>query len=107
MEDHVLPDRKEREELWWFSPSVHQIIATDKAIKRCNLPPLLIQRIFTTMAEARYPTRPKRAKTSWLEPVCVDGVTYQLSCMLDKEEKMIVVKNIRTPVKPRRKKIHK
>lgn len=51
------------------------------------------------MARNRYPTRPKRAKKSWAEPVCIEGMTYVLSCHIDEEEKLIVVKNIRVPKK--------
>lgn len=72
-------------------------MATPRAISRSKLPPLLIQKIYATLAEAKFPTRPVRAKNNWCELVCVDGTTYQLSCDLDKIEKMIVVKDIRVP----------
>lgn len=102
-----LPSRKTRDKPWWFSPSVFNIIPTEKTIRRCQLHPLLIQKILTTMAGARFPTRPKRAKMNWLEPVCVDGAMYQLSCHIDRNEKIIVVTNIRVPKKMRKPKKRK
>jgi hypothetical protein len=88
----MLPSRKKKEDPWWYSPTEFQIIATERAIRRCQLHPLLIQKIFVAMAKRRYPTRPKRAKRKWVELVCVDDVFYQLSCHVN--EDMIVVTNI-------------
>ena len=98
--------RKKRPDPWWYSPSRFQVIATPKAIRYCKLPPLLIQKILSTLADAKFPTRPKRAKRNWVEPVCTDGTMYQLSCYVDINQKMIVVTNIRIPKKMRRIKIH-
>lgn len=103
----LLPSRKTQDEPWWFSPSVFDIIPTEKTIRRCKLHPLLIQKILTSMAEARFPTRPKRAKMNWLEPVFVGGAMYQLSCHIDRNEKIIVVTNIRVPKKMRKPKKRK
>jgi len=86
---------RQKQRPWWYSPTVDQIIATDDAIERCGLHSLIIQRIFTAMANKKYPTRPKRAKKSWLENLTVSGVKCQLSCVI--EEDKIVVTNIRLP----------
>jgi len=88
----AVPSRKRRQRPWWYSPSIDQIIATPDAIKRCRLPPLIIQRIFAEMARTPYPTRPTRARRRWLEPLTVDGAECQLSCHV--EEDKIVVTNI-------------
>lgn len=95
--DILVSDDYRDDNPWWYYPYVNEIIPTEKAIKRCRLHPLKIQQILSTMARARFPTRPKRAKKSWLEPVCVDYVTYQLSCHIDAREHAIVVTNIRVP----------
>ena len=98
--------RKERPEPWWYSPTRFQVIATPKAIRNCELPALLIQKILNALADSRFPTRPRRAKRKWVEPVCVGEAMYQLSCSVDVIEKMIVVTNIRPPKKMRRVKIY-
>jgi hypothetical protein len=99
-------NKKQKGDLWWFSPSIFQIIATPKALKRCELDPILIQKIFCTMANARYPTRPKRARKNWVENVTVDGALYQLNCFVDENPKMIVVTDIRPPKEMRKTHIH-
>jgi len=101
-----MPSREKQEDPWWFSPSVFQMIATDKAIRRCQLSSLLIQKILSTLAKARYPTRPKRARKNWVENVCVDGTMYQLNCYVDENTKMIVTTDIRPPKEMRRTQKH-
>jgi len=102
----MLSSRKKREDPWWYSPSIFQIIATDKAIRRCQLAPLLIQKILNTLAKVRYPTRPKRARKNWVENVWVDGIMYQLNCFVDEKTKMIVATDIRAPKEMRRPRKH-
>lgn len=102
-----MPSRKEKEDPWWFKPLDLQIFVTEKAVRKCKLHSLKIQAIITAMVKAKYPTRPRRAKRSWVEPVCVDGEFYHLSCHIDNDEKRIVVKNIRVPRKVRRTKRHR
>lgn len=97
-----MPSKIIDEDPWWFSPSIFQVIATDKAIRRCQLPALLIQRILYVLATTRYPSRPKRARKNWIENVFVDGVLYQLNCFVDENTKMIVVTDIRAPKEMRR-----
>lgn len=101
-----MSSRKKKEDPWWYSPSIFEIIPTEKAIRRCQLHSLLIQKILIAMANARFPTRPRRAKRNWVEPVYVDGAMYQLSCHVDGKEKVIVVTNIRPPKKMRRTRTH-
>lgn len=96
-----MSSRKERDSPWWFSPTRFDIIAIDKVYRK--LPNLVVQKVLYTMAQAKYPTRPKRAKYAWMESVCVDGATFQLSCRIDENNKKIVVTNIRPPSKMVRK----
>lgn len=92
----ALPSKKKRFiRPWWHSPSVSQIIATTKAIENCNIPPLIIQHIFSVMAQVKYPTRPSRARKKWLEPLVVDGTRVYLSCHVEGDK--IVVTHIGLP----------
>ena len=89
----AVSSRKKRyERPWWHSPTVNQILVTTDAMERCRLPPLIIRRIISAMAEKKYPSRPKRAKKNWLENLLVDGAKVYLSCHV--EEEKIVVTNI-------------
>lgn len=97
---------KKKEDPWWFSPSIFQVQATDKAIRCAHLDSLLLQKIFYTLAKARYPTRPRRARKNWIENVYVDGTMYQLNCFIDENAKMIVVTDIRSPKEMRRTRKH-
>ena len=102
-----LPSKKKKEEdPWWFSPSMFQVIATEKAIRRCQLDGTLIQRIFNALTKARYPSRAKRARKDWVENVTVDGALYQLICHVDDKTKMIVTTDIRPPKEMRKTHIH-
>lgn len=87
--------KQKRRRPWWHSPYVDQIMATDRAIERCKLHSLIIQRIFSAMAKKKYPTRPRRARRKWLENVTVDGVRCHLSCIVEADK--IVVTNISLP----------
>jgi threonyl-tRNA synthetase len=97
--------RKKQADPWWFSPTQFDIIAIAKVYRR--LPYLAVQKVLYTLAQAKYPTRPKRAKNDWMESVYVDGATYQLSCRIDENEKKIVVTNIRPPKGMSRTRRHK
>lgn len=102
-----MPSKKKKEEdPWWFSPSIFQVIATEKAIRRCQLDGLLIQRIFNALVKARYPSRAKRAGKDWVENVTVDGALYQLICYVDEKTNMIVATDIRPPKQMRKTHIH-
>jgi hypothetical protein len=98
--------KKQKEDPWWFSPSIFQVTATDKAIRHCQLPSLLLQKIFSTLVKARYPSRAKRPRKSWVENVTVDGALYQLICYADEKTKMIVATDIRPPKEMRKTHIH-
>jgi hypothetical protein len=100
-----MPSRKEKDAPWWFSPTKFDITAINKVYRK--LPYLKVQKIFYIMAQAKYPTRPRRAKNEWMESVCVDGSTYQLSCRIDENNKKIVVTNIRPPKGMTRTRRHK
>jgi hypothetical protein len=102
-----MSSRKKPNDPWWFSPSIFDVVAIDKVYQQSKLPPLLIQKVLHALAEARFPTRPRRAKKEWVESVYVDGTTFVLSCHIDQNEKKIVVKNIRPTKKLTRPKRHK
>jgi hypothetical protein len=102
-----LPSRKKKEDPWWFSPTIFDVVATDKAIHQSRLPPLIVQRVLYAMARAKYKTRPRRANRSWPETVLLDGATYQLSCEIDQNEKKIVVTYIKAPKEMRKPRRHK
>lgn len=59
------------------------------------MPYLEVQRVMYTLTQAQYPTRPKNAKDTWLEPVNFAGISYFLSCRIDEDNKKIIVTNIR------------
>lgn len=83
---------------WWYSPEINRITATTGTVRRCGLPPLIIQRIFSAMAKEKHPTtRPNRARKSWLENLIVDGVKCRLSCHIENDMNMIVVTYISVP----------
>ena len=83
---------------WWFSPTQMDIIAVEEIYQQLSHP--VVQKIFYTMAQKRYPTcRPNRAKSAWVEPVNVSGTKYLLSCHIDENSKLIVVTYIRVPKK--------
>ena len=91
-----MPSKKKRfVRPWWHSPSVSQIVATTEAIEKCGLPPLIIQRIFSVMAQVKYPTRPYGARRRWLERLVVDGTRVHLSCHVEGDK--IVVTHISLP----------
>lgn len=99
-----MSSRKRRyERPWWHSPTVDQIMVTTDAIERCRLPPLIIQRIISVMAEKKYPTRPKRAKRNWLEKLLVDGAKVYLSCHVEKEKIVVINIDVRKGFEKRKK----
>jgi hypothetical protein len=100
-----MPSRKKLEDPWWFTPSIFDVVAIDKVYRKLSA--TLVQKILYTMTKAMYPTRPRRAKDTWFEPVCLDGATFQLSCRIDENNKKIVVTNIRPPKKMMRIRRHK
>jgi hypothetical protein len=79
------------------TPTIFDTVAINKVYRR--LPYLLVQRVLYTLAKAQYPTRPRSAKDTWIEPVSLEGAMYQLSCRIDENNKKIVVTNIRPPKK--------
>ena len=98
-----MPSKKKRDDPWWYSPSVWNVMFTPDAIKESGIHPLKLEKIARTLADKPFPTRPKRARHGWLEEVILDGVLYQLSCCVDdyQKEEFIVIKNIRTHKKMR------
>lgn len=93
-----MPSKKNQgDDPWWFSPTQFDVVAKAKVYR--YLPYLLIQRVMKELAKTQYPTRPKRAKDTWIEPVRMEGTTYQLSCRIDEVNKKIVVTHIRFPKK--------
>lgn len=89
------PRKRAKEPPWWHSPTIEQIYVTPKAIRRCKLPALIIQRISSCLADQKYPTRPRRARRNWLEELDVDGVRVKLSCVVERE--LLVITNIELP----------
>ncbi len=55
----------------------------------------MVQKILHQLTLAQYPTRPNKAKCSWIEPVQVEGTWYILSCSIDEDTKNIVVSYIK------------
>lgn len=100
-----LSSRKKQDDPWWFSPTQFDVVAIDKVYR--HLPYLLIQRVLRALTKAQYPTRPRRAKDTWIEPVSLEGTMYQLSCRIDEENRKIVVTHIRFPKKMFRTRRHK
>jgi len=101
-EGSILPSRKKKSrkkqaDPWWFSPTRFDVVFKAKVYRQFNS--VLLQKIAYEFARAQYPTRSRRAKNDWTEPVVVDAATYLLSCSIDENNRKIVVTYIRPPKK--------
>lgn len=97
-----MPSRKFKAKPWWFKPNVWDVIPNARVLREIDY--ALLQKIINAFVKAKYPTRPKKAKTSWSEPVIVDRVKHVLSCSIDEANHKIVITYIRTPKKRMQKK---
>src|SRR4030042_5448764 len=99
-----LSSKKTKDSPWWFDLDPWDVIPNARVLREYNY--ALLQKVIHAFVKARYTDRPKRAKSSWTEPVVVDGAKYVLSCSIDEINEKVVITYIRTPKKMKRKHIH-
>lgn len=92
-----MPSFKFKDDPWWFSLDVWDIIPNSQVLQEINY--ALLQKIINALANAKYPSRPKKAKTKWVEAVIVDNVKHIISCRIDEANEKVVITYIRTPKK--------